>query len=293
MITDTQLKHCQTFGFVILRNVFSNRELEALQDEFDQRSAVASKYVPFDGSATRAMSMTSDATPVCASLLEDPRFLGAAEMIYGDALGYTVEANRYVGDTYWHYDAGAYAGTGIKFAIYLHPVRAETGALRVIPTSHLKPFHDEIGKWRACDYAWIRLDHQDEATKLIDNVPGFVCESDPGDVVAFDSRIYHASRGGSSDRQMCAVNFRRYPRTPQEVEITIRESKHYFAEQDNSDAPWNPKMTVFPDWLDNRDGHAKRQRWIDTYRRFSEMEEGQNGYQVEVRDGKMWVVRAV
>ena len=33
----------------------------------------------------------------------------------------------------WHYDAGGYDVYGIKFAIYLDPVRADSGALRVIP----------------------------------------------------------------------------------------------------------------------------------------------------------------
>ena len=40
----------------------------------------------------------------------------------------------------------------------------------------------------------------------------------PGDVVAFDLRIFHASWGGTNDRQMSCVSFFHYPETAEETE---------------------------------------------------------------------------
>ena len=67
-----------------------------------------------------------------------------------------------------------------------------------------------------------RLAGGNEACQLaidaVDSIPGYACESDPGDVVAFDLRMYHASYGGSRDRHMCSVVYYVDPNTPQELE---------------------------------------------------------------------------
>ena len=293
MLTAEQVSQFKTFGFVIMRSVFTSDELETVEEEFDRRAAEASSYETFDGTKRHNLNMMGDGTPFFASLLEDPRFAEAAEQMYGDVLGQAADANRYVTNTSWHYDAGSYEGYGVKFAMYLQPVRANTGALRVIPGSHKRSWFDELDLRPPLRYAWAREDFaRAEADDVIGSVPGYVCESDPGDVVAFDLRIYHASVGGSADRQMCTLVYRNYPSTPQEVAATIDQAKGYLTERDNSAEPWNPKRTAPDEWLANPTGNPRRQRWIDGWRKFSEMSEGENGFKTVAIDGKLKVVPA-
>ena len=69
----------------------------------------------------------------------------------------------------------------------------DSGALRLIPGSHKKALHDAL------------RENLNELGLEICDVPGYVCKSEPGDVVAFDMRCWHASWGGSEDRRMCTV----------------------------------------------------------------------------------------
>jgi hypothetical protein len=276
-----------------MRNVFSHDELKTIQQEFDHRAAVASSYKAFDGSERHNLNMMGDDTPFFASLMEDPRFAGTAEQMFGEVIGQTTDANRYITNTYWHYDSGSYEGYGVKFAMYLQPVRAKTGCLRVIPGSHRRPWFDDLDDRPPLRYAWARQDFaRAEADEVIDSVPGYACESDPGDVVAFDQRTYHASVGGSKDRQMCTVVYHRYPRTPQEVAAGIVHAKGFMAERDNSAEPWNPRRTATDEWLANPRNDPRRQKWIQQWRELSEMTEGQNGFKMVAIDGKMKVVPA-
>jgi len=291
LLTEEQIAQFKTFGFVILKNVFTDDELRTIQSEFDSRATLASSYEPFDGTKRQNFNMMGDTTPFFASLLEDPRFAEAAVQMYGRVIGQNADANRYVTNTYWHYDAGAYEGYGVKFAMYLQSVRADTGALRVIPGSHKQPWFEDLDSRPPLKYAWARQDFsRAEADDVIDSIPAYVCESDPGDVVAFDLRIYHASVGGSSDRQMCTLVYRNYPQTPQEMIATIHQAKGYWEERDNSDEPWNPKRAVPNEWLTNSAGSQMRQRWIEDWKRFSEMADPQNGFKAIAIDGKLKVV---
>ena len=293
MLTEEQVYQFKTFGFVIMRSVFTEDEFMTIQAEFDHRAAEASSYEPFDGTKRQNFNMMGDRTPFFASLLEDPRFVDAAEQIYGQVLGLNADANRYVTNTYWHYDAGSYETYGVKFAMYLRPVRADTGALRVKPGSHKQPWFDELDERPPLRYAWARPDFpRAEADDVIESIPGYVCDSDPGDIVAFDLRTYHASVGGSNDRQMCTLVYHNYPRIPQEIAGTITDAKGYMAERDNSTEPWNPKRSAPDEWMANQDGSLRRQGWIDEWKRFSEMAEGENGFKTVAIDGKLKVVPA-
>ena len=264
MLTEEQLHYFKAFGFVIMRSVLSEDELERIQAEFDRRAAVVSSHEPFDGTKRHNFNMMGDATPFFASLMEDSRFAETALQMYGDVLGRGADGNRYVANTYWHNDPGCPEAYGVKCAIYLQPVRADSGALRLIPGSHKRPWFDQLDERPPIRYAWVRQDHaRAEADDVIKSVPGYACESDPGDVVAFDDRLYHASVGGSNDRQMCDITYLTYPKTPQEVAATIALAKDYMTERDNSTDPWNPRRTAPDEWLANRAGHPRRQRWID------------------------------
>ena len=293
MLTEEQLAHFKTFGFVVMRSVLTEDELKTIRSEFDHRAAEAFSFEPFDGSKRHTFNMMGHGTPFFASLMEDPRFAETAEQMYGDVLGRGSDGNRYVRNTFWHNDPVCPEAYGVKFAIYLQRMRADNGSLRLIPGSHKGPWFDQLDERPPLRYAWVRKDYaRAEADDVVESIPGYACETDPGDVVAFNDRLYHASVGGPNDRQQCDITYLKYPRTPQEVAATISLAKDYMTERDNSADPWNPRRTAPDEWLANPDGNPLRQRWIDGWKRFSEMNEGENGFKTVAIDGKLKMVPA-
>ena len=135
--------------------------------------------------------------------------------------------------------------------MYMEPVRVDSGALRVIPGSHQNPLHDKLRKLK-----------NDGQMDQIEQVPAQVCDSDPGDVVAFDYRTWHASCGGSTDRHMATFNFYRYPKTAEETAVTRFALNHNAAKIKGSSTQWNHKELVPQSWLDDAENFPRRKRWI-------------------------------
>ncbi|MCY4603094.1 MAG: hypothetical protein OXE49_02585, partial [Gemmatimonadetes bacterium] len=105
MLTDQQLQHFRTFGFVSLRKLFTPEEVEILREEYESELGHVYADQPFTGETRYWTMMLHPRTPLYASLLEDERFCGVAEQLYGDdVIGIGTDANRYVGDTRWHPD---------------------------------------------------------------------------------------------------------------------------------------------------------------------------------------------
>lgn len=253
MLTDVQLAHFQTFGFVVLRQLFTPKELEIIKREFIEELERVYHHAPFDGTKRYYAVMLGSTTPFFASLLEDPRFCGVAEQLYGeDTIGIATDANRYVGNTGWHPDTGSYEQFGVKFAFYLQPVGPDRGALRVIPGSCKQPYFGEL------------REQMKTMNLAITDVPGHVCVSEPGDVVAFDLRTWHASYGGSNDRWMCTCVYYNNPKTPEQEEVTRRQAvanKNVTAHFGRPGDTWLP-----PEWIANPKKSPKRQRWLDRMR---------------------------
>ena len=253
MLSEQQILQFQTFGFLVLRQLFTPQELELINLEFDRQLEAEYRHSPFNGTKRHWVTMMGPQTPFFASLLEDPRFHVTAQQLYGDdAFGTITDANRYVGDSPWHPDTASIHQYGVKFAYYLDPVGAESGALRVIPGSHKNPLHTDIQQ----NLGNLGLN--------IREVPSYVCASEPGDVVAFDLRLWHGSCGGSNDRRMCTSVFYNNPKTPEEEAATRHQARNnptflkYFDRPDDS--------LYDPHWLANVEGNPWRQRWIERMR---------------------------
>lgn len=196
--------------------------------------------------------MMDEDTPFFASLLEDARFLSVARQLYGDdVIGVGADANRYTGDTGWHRDTGSVDQFGVKFAFYLQPVGPGSGALRVIPGTHRLPDDDEFAQGvRSLEAA---------------EVPHVSLPSKPGDVVAFDLRLWHASQGGSTDRHMCTVVYYTNPKTEAQRAALQRQGEgNVRAGLEN----FQPRRRYLYSraWMSNPHGSEVRQGWIDRLR---------------------------
>lgn len=252
MLTDQQIDQFNTFGFLIFRQLFSPAELATLETEYEQGLTAAYAGKPFDGSKRYWTCTLGPETPLMTSLLEDERFHRPAQQLYGDdVLGMIADANRYVGHTNWHPDHNADPSEdcyGIKFAYYLDPVGIENGALRVVPGSHKLPFHQEVR-------ATIKRANLD-----IRAVPSYVCDSQPGDVVAFDLRLWHASWGGAAGRRMCTFVYYNNPADPVAEAAARKRAASFVTTNAYFD---RPGASIYPPaWLENRAGSPLRQRWL-------------------------------
>ncbi|MCY3903447.1 MAG: phytanoyl-CoA dioxygenase family protein [Caldilineaceae bacterium] len=253
MLNEQQLDHFDTFGFVVLRRVFGADELATIEAEYEDGLNAAYAHLPFDGSKRHWTNTLGPDTPYMASMLEDARFLETAQQLFGaDVIGMGADANRYVGHTRWHpdhYTDPTKDTYGIKFAYYLDPVGAKSGALRVVPGSHREPYHSNVG-------ATIRGAGLD-----IPDVPSYVCESLPGDVVAFDLRLWHASWGGSDGRRMCTFVYYNNPKGKAEEDAARNRAANSIRATAQYDRPDDPLYPL--QWLENRGGSELRQQWID------------------------------
>ena len=252
-LSTEQLAHYEAFGYLVLKKVFSADELAIIQREFDYM--MERQYGDtYDGTRRHWTRLMDEATPFYASLLEDPRFWTIAQQLYGDdALGMSTDANRYTGDTGWHRDTSTVHQYGVKFAFYLQPVDAESGALRVIPCTHWVPDDPSFDK----NVSGMRGE----------SVPCDVLTSQPGDVVAFDLRLWHAAFGGSTDRRMSTVVYYSNPKTPEEEAALAAQPAISISYLRENFAPKEDFM-YSKSWIDNPNRSPIRQAWIDRLREF-------------------------
>jgi hypothetical protein len=106
----------------------------------------------------------------------------------------------------------------IKVSFYLDPVRREAGALRVIPGSHRLPADPGSGARTFGDDARLAADAADQWGLGEREVPSVALEVDPGDVIAFNQNLVHASFGGGRRRRLFTINACTAANTPAAVE---------------------------------------------------------------------------
>ena len=258
MLTKEQKIQYETFGFAVLKGLFSQAEAVVIREEFEaglaaERGRLGTPELP------TYFSALGPETPFMASLPEDPRFVEAAEQMWGeDVVAIGSAGQRFTGaDTYWHPDLPE--GTpetkdnhqqGVKFAFYLESLDADTGALRLIPGSFRSPFHDEI-------WATGLKSGAAESGVSVKGVPAFIWRSEPEDVLAFNLRTWHASWGGSSDRRQGTVVYYNNPKTEHEREMT-REMARWIHSQSREQ-----EHRYASEWLANPEGSVRRRRWIE------------------------------
>jgi hypothetical protein len=247
-MSEEQLSFYRAFGYIHFKGFFTPGEAATIDREFERAMHEQYAHKPFDGSSRHWTMMLDEETPFFANMMEDPRFLATAKQMYGEVLGVATDANRYVGNTGWHRDTATVAQYGVKFAFYLEPVDAFTGALRVIPNSHLLSDDPSFGRWMSAVPG--------------DQVPAQILKSEPGDVVGFDLRTWHSSFGGRANRRMCTVVYYAEPRTPQEREALAAQGRNN-AKISYKQFGCKRQFLYSANWMANPRKNADRQHWID------------------------------
>ena len=182
-----------------------------------QRLAYASSRT-----VTASSSPLIEADPYFYNLLDHPNLAGIAEDLLGeDCIFYgSSDGQIHDGDTTWHRDGGSpEPATEAKLTFYLDEVAPGKGCLSFIPGSHLWPLH-----------------FNDLEKQIDEHVLGYPMQEFPGryelhagkgDVIAFQTRIWHSSWGGGANRRQMAWMMRTAPRMQWEIDSIAQFNKSY------------------------------------------------------------------
>jgi ectoine hydroxylase-related dioxygenase (phytanoyl-CoA dioxygenase family) len=204
-----QLSFMDIFGYLVFPGLVNDR-IERITEEFEATFARYGGHYgrAHDSTARSCILPFIDQTEYLASLIDDARIDGIFTSLLGEDYNYLgSDGNFYVGSTDWHSDTdwsgksrGKPPRTFYKMALYLDPVTATSGALRVVPGSQ------RYGDGFAEDLQSTLRNPQDTLGLRSDQVPAIALESNPGDVVVFNQAAKHSSWGGGNRRRMFTIN---------------------------------------------------------------------------------------
>jgi hypothetical protein len=191
VLTKAQIEHFRTLGLLVLPGALDGPTLGSLTEEVDEAIAAAGPRRTEGGGITGHYIPAGD-RPASAALVA--RFLPLAEQLLGrDAFPAAAYEILFFDEAWWHVDIGPDV-EALKVAVYLETLGAGNGGLRVIPATHLIP-QRELDALRRFN------PHQ---------IPCYVIESKPGDVVVFHAHLWHASLNGR-DRRQWSVEYFAFP----------------------------------------------------------------------------------
>jgi hypothetical protein len=195
MLSHQQILHFAAFGYVTLRGLLSPAEAVTLREEVtsalvDAFGKIAAEPDDLGGISGDYLPLAANRAPFSLALIaDDPRtFQSSAELLGGPTVPSIGIATCFTGDSTWHTRMGPDIG-GVTFWADLEPRTAATGALRLIPGSHLPDFERKLREYCAVEPATSGFEHWER--------PHVVVETEPGDVVAFHAHLMNCARGGA------------------------------------------------------------------------------------------------
>lgn len=213
VITPQQVTFLGMFGFLRFPGLFAD-EIDEITEAFEAVFADSDhdrmdyKEALHRNDRRIIIPQFVDKHPVLARLPDDDRIQEIARTILGGDIEYAEsDGSLNFCHTEWHADTYGAPMTQrhIKLSFYLDPVRADSGAIRILPGTHfwqgayardLRRTFRDLGKTR--DVFGV------DSTEI----PATVLESDPGDLLVWDFRILHASFNGLDRRRFFTLNFR-------------------------------------------------------------------------------------
>ncbi len=246
VLTPLQLAFFETFGYLVLRGAMAD-DIGWIIDEFEAAWR-ARPDITHDGSLrTMFPGNMIEQRRRLTTLLDHPVVTGCADGLLG--AGWTFcggDGNFYAGDTGWHSDLapGAWESKNVcrhlKIAFYLDPLTPTTGALRVIPGSHIRG--DRYAELLEQLTPW--MNKGDRLAGLPGpEVPCVALTQEPGDLVMFDHRTKHAAFGGNQRRRMFTMNLQAPCTTPEQRAAALDVFRYY---RDKEKVPWQWQRA----WLD-------------------------------------------
>lgn len=251
MITDDQKSFFQTFGYLFLPGLFSEEEMAVISERFDHWLDGDRDGTPFPGETRQSLYGIAELEPHFTDLVADDRIYCTVEALLGEGfLWLCSEGNLHVGDTHWHPDGTRLNYRPMKVHFYLDPLTADTGCIRVIPGSHRLPYHDDVRPIAQSDQPGTEI-------------PSFLVESKPGDVLFADMNTWHASFGGRPGRRQLAVNF--VPEPTSDTHIQMMKENYDGLLRNIENLQYSQPGRVFTtEFLHNENPRIKRlaSKWV-------------------------------
>lgn len=201
-LSSSQLAFMETFGYLSFPGLLTDR-IQAIEQAFEEVMSCKGG-LDHTGKARLGIAPFLNHHPYLCSLLDDERIDGIAESVIGPDYQYwNSDGNYYVGDTPWHSDTSWPEPIRFyKMGIYLDPLRADTGALRIIPGSHRfgEGFAESV-------HAQLTTNKESWGGLKGSEVPALALETEPGDLVMFNHSTKHSAWGGSEKRRMFTIVF--------------------------------------------------------------------------------------
>ena len=206
-LTEQQVHFFDTFGYLHLPGLLGEqtpRVIDTFDSLFDthRQNVLDWRHEAHYNNARHILLQLIERDSFLSSLLEHPVIDGVFTSLLGENYLYRAsEGNIFTGDTYWHSDLynADFKYRHIKILFYLDPIDAHSGALRVIPGSHL--FGDRFAN-QLERYVW---EHDKNYGVDKESVPSIVIPTRPGDAIAFDYRLKHATCHSGPRRRMFTV----------------------------------------------------------------------------------------
>ncbi len=198
VLADRDIAYYRTFGFVVVPCLLEPSEAIDIGDEIVEahRDAFGPHWHQWERGGSidgHQLPMMAPHTPCSSQLVNDPRLLDIAEDLLGRlVVPLHAEGVCSFGDTDWHCDDGS-GVSGLKVTMYLEPLTADRGGLRLLPMSS----GVEAGA-RLAEYSAFQAETSDEDgfTANLAAYPFYEIETQPGDAVIFDVNTWYASIGG-------------------------------------------------------------------------------------------------
>jgi hypothetical protein len=202
MLTQQQVNHFETFGFIVWQEAFPPDEIASISQQFDDVLSEDRHGRDFEGDKRQGVLGFLEQREGLRRLVEDDRIYTSVEQLLGPGFVWIgSDGNLYVGDTRWHPD-NSEPYRRMKVAFYLDPVDRDSGCLRVIPGSHLPGLATRLKE------NWPKEDPTESPYGVKGSqIPYFPLESRPGDIVFFNQGLFHSSYGGKTGRRMFTLNF--------------------------------------------------------------------------------------
>ena len=217
MLSEDQLAHYKTFGFLVLRDILSPEEMTQIGRDFDEVMAEERGGAPFSGYESQSVLWFVEHRPSLYRLAEDDRIYNAMEQILGpDFLWVVSDANLYIGDTQWHGgDGNPPPVEHVKAVIYPDPLTSDNGCLRVIPGSHIPEYQRHL---KVLSEQFEDPDQRPFGLSGAE-VPAYPLETRPGDVVFIsEGGIWHGAFGGNPGRRQFTLIYYEDPKTNEQVQ---------------------------------------------------------------------------
>jgi hypothetical protein len=219
-LTAQQVAYYKTFGFLRVPGLFA-ADIDRIRSGFEavfagETGELLNPDNPYHRAADPHYAQETrtiirqfvDKSPDLQWLRSDPRVLGVARGLLGDGFAYAEsDGNLFNCDVLWHLDVyGAAANVEhIKLSFYMDPLRKDNGALRVIPGSHFPQTSYAGALYRHLSHDPTRV--PEHVGVDIDEVPSWVVEVDPGDLIVGNFRTMHASFNGGVRRRLFTMNY--------------------------------------------------------------------------------------